>query len=733
MPEAFNKPQELTKNLDQVVNESFKDITIDANEQKEIEERVQAIRDFIEGKDVREPLSENEKQIRESSVIAAIKELDVNTAYQFLYPKNEKEVLNIKPEKFWSKFDEFKKTKPQILVKAALLQQLRLNSNKFLENIDSIPNNYFDKIYIETIFKSNSKAIKILSDKKWKDPSFAEEIFLKIASGEINVPKQTLLFKHVRHKPYAEKVLTKAAQNKPGVFLEIYHVYGTEPYSDQLLEISIRGVIEGNFDLSLVIPYYHLFAGKPYENEILKQIKARMAIQSPGDFEFMMKEAKDYSEYAKQKDILKRTDYLNTLAIKLYPDFQANLDTFNKNHQLSLQLMGMKNQPREFIFINTWENPQDKNKLPIQLSLRPEEIKTDFEQNLQTKIDEEYLTNEKQIAIWKKRGFSFDLPKSGQTSLMLATVPDNLLGIESDAARIAQIFGQEFDVNWQSVLMEDVQEWEQWQDKALKAPENKPPTKKELLKQFETGLKSSIDSKQQHFVLHYLMHGDKDGAIRAKDASFDATEFTKILTQNYKGKPIAAQIDITIIAESCYSGNQLDTIIADLQARKVPTKGLRIITAASRYTSASTFKPNQASLLGDSEMMKDTSGVMTYYLSYYFDLINSMKSEGQKIQPPLGTMGHALAFADRMAKKDGSSHQDLQAYYYSTMDAELMEPEPAKKVDDRIPVSTSEEKGESFGGTDETITTSTKDTEDAKPSGYYFSEKESPDTGERIA
>jgi len=317
---------------------------------------------------------------------------------------------------------------------------------------------------------------------------------------------------------------------------------------------------------------------------------------------------------------------------------------------------------------------------------------------------------------------------------MLATVPDNLVGIESDLVRIAQIFKQEFNANWQSVLVEDEQEWEKWKSRIPKAPENKAPTKKELLDQFETGLKKAIDSKQQHFVLHYLMHGNKNGEIIAKDTGFDASEFTKIFTQNYKGKPIASQIEITIIAESCYSGSQLDTIINDLEKHKIQTKGVRVIAAASRDTSASTFIPNQnASVLGNSEIMKDRSGVMTYYLSYYFDLINSMKDQGWKINPPLGTMGHALAFIDRMAKRDGKSHQNLQAYYYSTTNTKIVDPESTKEKNEGKSIDKGKENEGGFGDDNERSIPSPKNKKDINPNGYYFSKKELLNTNEKMA
>jgi len=88
-----------------------------------------------------------------------------------------------------------------------------------------------------------------------------------------------------------------------------------------------------------------------------------------------------------------------------------------------------------------------------------------------------------------------------------------------------------------------------------------------------------------------------------------------------------------------------------------------------------------------SKMMRDNSGAMSYYLSYYFEFMNAMREEGRTIKPPLATMGHALAFVDRMAKEDVSSKQDLKAYYYSTMDAELKEPEPTKTTEDKKPIA----------------------------------------------
>ena len=275
--------------------------------------------------------------------------------------------------------------------------------------------------------------------------------------------------------------------------------------------------------------------------------------------------------------------------------------------------------------------------------------------------------------IWKK-GLAFDLPKN-KTSVMLVGVPKGLKGVEEDFAYLAtEIYHKRYGATITNVAMEKEKNWKEV-TKDMRMPESVPPTVEGVLKGVRSSLEGAVAAGQSAFVLHYMAHGggkDEKGFIEAADGQIDPKKIAEALMKPDKdGIPLCAKIDITIIAETCYSGNQLKSIAESLKTAKVPVKNLHIITEADDSESDGSFTMKRASLVNDAKRNQNGGGAFDYYMSYYFQMIDAQRARGVTTAEPVGTFGHAVQFADRMSREEAgysSGSQDLQGYQYSTKD-----------------------------------------------------------------
>jgi len=410
---------------------------------------------------------------------------------------------------------------------------------------------------------------------------------------------------------------------------------------------------------------------------------------------------------------------------RINPKLEAELKGFNEASGVSLRPISLRQLPFEFVFINTWENPKDKSHLPIRIALGLDELKNADAINLIKNRFQADMAS-KQVELWEKRGFGFDLPKNGKTSFMVAAVPkatgsDYLVGSENSMANMANIYRTQFGAQWEGSVMQDSEAWNAALAKnglEKNAPSNSLATKENILNGFRDGLKKAIDSGQEMFLFQYIMHGSPENGLMAatNDAPIEAEEYAKVFSEKYNGKPLAEQIGITLVIESCFGGVQLENIIKYLEKEKIPVKELRIVSGAQREAA---YKYDPSGLTISLGAESDPRSPMTNYIKYYFEWIDRRKASGEVIKPPLGTMGHAIAFADRMQKSDTdlpsqmlaasrpdlpdrSKFVDLQGYYYSTENP-IKNPEPTSPT----------------GG--------------AEPSGYYFSERDSGAQSEKAA
>ena len=365
---------------------------------------------------------------------------------------------------------------------------------------------------------------------------------------------------------------------------------------------------------------------------------------------------------------------------------RSALDAFNTETGLSVRCMGIT-IGSQLIFINTFEGT---NTVPVRITLLYGEMRNARTREqvlalLRAKWQAEQKTHKEDYQKWQK-AYQYDLPRNGRTAVMIATVPGQLRGIESDMARMAEIYHQQYGASFTSIAAENPKAWAaavKQRGGTLSSPEASTATAEGILKSLQSGMRQAIDGRMEAFIFHFMMHGGTDATAAAVDKSIPAQRIAEILATPYGegGRPLCAQIDITIFMESCYSGSQLEAIIAYLRERRVPVKNLRIIAAAARNTvAAADQRFDRAALIDDNlrQPQGEQGGTFPYYFSYYFTMVAEIRARGGTVRPPLGTYAHAVQFADRMTREE-SEHvvnqfsgnsprqsQNPEAIHYST-------------------------------------------------------------------
>lgn len=330
----------------------------------------------------------------------------------------------------------------------------------------------------------------------------------------------------------------------------------------------------------------------------------------------------------------------------------------------------MENETRSFL--RTYQKSDQSTEVD-------EELSSSTLPRLEPKFDAR-----EQAEVWKM-ATSFDLP-SNQTAVMFAMEPGSLSGVERDFAHVARyIYGEKYNTSIGAVALNNVQEWQKYATGIPGMPaEVAPPTAAEISRLLEQSLVNAVNEHKEMFVFHYMAHGGggtnqrfrsndaiMPGQIALGNEALDTEEFAKIISKEVNGKPLCSLIDITIIAESCYSGAQLEHILAYLKENNIPVKNLRIIAEANLTPATGEFTPDIASTVNErkqesKEAGENVGGAFSYYLDYYYQMIDKMRADGKEVNPPAGTFGHAIQFADLMSRHESVQKQDLRAYHYST-------------------------------------------------------------------
>ena len=550
---------------------------------------------------------------------------------------------------------------------------------------------YKNSPYAKDILQLAAKkepAVAVEHYKRYKDSPFAEEILKQAAKDE---PAHALIFpKFYEQSPNAKEIFRQAAwdtsKNKPTFVLRdfdpesifdskgsINKILGEKEGNDLLEEAAFSAAIKDPFSAER---YKSTYEDKPYASKVNNMS------------ELLISTWEDMNE---KQSIGERQDYLKTTISNINKNFLSGLDEFNKETGLFLQPMGINNgdrshssnRPYEFIFINTFSGSDSR---PVVLGMDTLELtgaktKGDVTKLLKEKHAQEQKNNSEQYSIWNNE-YNYDLPRDGKTAVMMTLVPGNTKGQETDFARLATIYTNHFGASIEAINMQNKDVWQNLKGVKEKTetgelPKAKGASKQEILTTLKTSIQKAIDDKKSTFLFHYMMHGQEDGTMAPasdkntppSDSLISSSEIADLLasTSENNGKPLSEQIDINIIADSCFSGRQLERIVTNLQQKQVPVKDLTIIATSSKdKPSTTSMTPSIASLISDKmKEDKDWSGAFSYYLSYYFELLEHEKAQGIEPKGSVGSFSHAIQFADLMVTRDSYHGAKPQAIHYS--------------------------------------------------------------------
>lgn len=746
-------PTEEVKELVQNVQKISEDGKT-SKEKEKVEEVGKRLREFIARK---EGESYTDIRKREDALTGAIQDVaaqeNVNAVwiYGWIFGKVGGELLGQPPTKETFEFLEHEENFQKIKsVAPPLLQRLfltRVADEKPGHILDWFQRRYQQEPYGEELLERAARsAAKEYPDDAlryysvYKNHEYAHELLepcVRRVVGED--PASALeLFDAYRGESYAEEILEQAVHKtleiNPPYVMKHYPIYCTRPYAEQTLLDAVRRNPEGVFmymenlkdapsiallartaaakDPRSAISHFSDYQDTPFAKDILL-IVARVLPEAINEYSAASKfgsrpYAKEILQVAKAltnahntvlstRSFSGRDEQIRGFLAELNTNIDPALQAFNRSTGLSLAPMGIRKQPYEIVFINTFDGSV---KLPMRIALTVQQISdAKTQKELTTLLHREYTTQrrtlEAQYALWEK-GDSFDLSKE-KTSVLLVSAPGHLTGIETDVVRMAEIYRTYYDARIEGLFVDNLRNWKDTPKGHVDAlPEAQISNASAIRDALGVGLQKAVMSGQETFVFHYDMHGRKSGKLDAvpaklvfaertvprEEAELDATDFAEAISlpDQKSGRPLCSLINIVIVAESCYSGKQLDIIVEWLHSKKVPVRSLRIATAASRETPASAGVTVESASLVSDKMRGDNAGALSYYLSYYFELLDHLRErraraagiakEEIELEKPLGTFGHAIQFADRMAREDSDKEpeerQDLQGYHYST-------------------------------------------------------------------
>lgn len=491
--------------------------------------------------------------------------------------------------------------------------------------------------------------------------------------------------------PSVRLVVLKAATDKaidqsPGVVLRNMSLYEDYPSKEEVLEKAAKSVAK--LDPFAVIKFKHLIKGKKYEKEVLAEaVKNFKLVDKSLEFD----------------DFMERYKFIQSEIAKINPEFTVNnetnelkstLDKFNFYSGLSLECCGIyagesfrvpngdNNQlttehDYEFVFINTYRGKGNYKHVCIKITkseLEAADTEVKAKRLLEAKLKQ---FNRNPNNDYPFLGNTVTLPK-GETSMLLANVPEHLGGTYTDMAELLSIFQNQFEVNDALAVMQSPRKFNEAASGVsdVSIPPTVYASKKVFLKSIKSEIVDLINRakrsgmKSPTFILPNLAHGDMSGTLKLADGEVTNREIADVLKQEYNGKPLCEQVQIAFQSERCH-GDVND--IATLLVREgVPIKGLIIVSSSAEDTYATAFKDEKSSLLINDFMRGDKSGAFNTYFSFYVrNVLNGLLKDEPKGKS-VGTYGHALQFAAMMTSLDSEINQ-VPVAYHLTHDPDLPE------------------------------------------------------------
>lgn len=569
-----------------------------------------------------------------------------------------------------------------------------------------------DKPYAKELLVKAAKlepqaAFEYFSD--YKDKSYAKDVLL--TASEAAPDWGSFKLELYKDEPYAKEILNMLAEKAPETIINNYLI--ASPKGKGFEDIKLKAwKLAAQTHPHEVLRIHFCFQDSKEGKAILKEAAINASYIDPISAFYFSNAFKD-EDYA--PEVLARSGRLISYLRKLYNiegirnrwvylhntlygenwNLPAAIRKFNEKHNLSLECTGISsgrgfgsNNQYEFVLTNTFKNGTQEI---VRIGLSMKEIsdlnKKTYKLSHKEKIDailklleEKYKVEKEsfksQRTIWNN-GSSYNLPTNGKTAVMFASVPDMIPGTETDILKLAEIFNKHFSTSISAICMENKDKWDKLEGVGQNEqkgvfPQATNADKKTILETFETSLRKAIDEGKEAFVFYYLMHGSKDGSMRAEDKVISAKELAEILTKKHGDKYICDQLDINIIAESCHSGSQLDLILSCIKEKgkeidkEIPVKNLRIVSTSAKNTPSEANADIATSSVISDLMKDDKSGTFTYYLVQYFEIISHLKENKVELKCPIGTLEHAIQYADRMARADSRIKQDAQGYHHTT-------------------------------------------------------------------
>ncbi len=679
----------------------------DAKEKEARDQVLQRLRDFARPKEGESP---NESTARMAALEQSIEEtvekyhLSSDDIYQSIWKKEAHKLLE--QEQLFMNAIRLSRTMPAPLLKWALLKRMD-DPNASNE----IPGS-FDRL-LKLPYADALAEHALLTVEKHKGLDLA----LQMVEDQAEF---------LSSKTYATHFIEQLAKSDPQHYFDNFRCFGGHPsfkvqfrsmaekeprraldvirdnklvVDDIFIQSLLPRVASENIDAAL--EQLRFFSNRPFAQEFIKEL----ALTRPVKF-LNASIAKDKQFASVSQDATRllaevehlqgklgfknRLEMIDEILRRQNSHVEGALRLFSEKNDISLLCVGLKRDPLEFVFMNSFEK---KNTLPIRLSLNAVELKMADSKDavltlLNKKLKQDFTRQaapdrgnvplKKQYEIWLDAQ-AFDLSK-GKTAVMLAMVPKQLSGIEEDFAHItSEIYQRRYDA---SIIAANVENSAKWKEAWRKNRKEDGPAIAEaggdqILTTLESSLKQAIDTGKENFMFHYLMHGKRSGTMSAKDRQIQPEEIARVFTTSYKGKPMCSQIGIILYADSCHSGFQLDAIKRYFEAHHdIPVKSFRVITSATETQAKGHIQ--DPSVINE-QMIEWAGSVDLYYLSYYYQMIDYQKGRGIELPKAVGMFSHALQFTDRMSRADSTitdygeggenmQEQDMQGFYYENND-----------------------------------------------------------------
>ncbi len=356
--------------------------------------------------------------------------------------------------------------------------------------------------------------------------------------------------------------------------------------------------------------------------------------------------------------------------------YSDGIDIFNKKTGLSLECKGVRGEPLQFVFINTFHNGE--NTLPVCLTVTYSEMKAVQSKDDILKILDARYVEEKEKYKEQRNAWSnvYSRIESGTTSFepdfRTAVLIEEVHGgeLERDMPAMLDLYEKKGAKPF-AVCTNNMSQWElqvnakrkQQGKSVLEIRSGTERTKLETWKEFLQ--KAVEDPAIDKVLIHYKAHGLESGVTVAEGSKVSGAELAEALMSPFQssdpndprnGKPLSSLIPVMIIPMTCHPGRQIDLMKKRFREMK-SAKDISFF-ASGNYEVTQGGDPdynfNKYSIVSESTRdMRGKRAVFSYYLLQYFEMLEGVKNP----EPPLGTMIHALHYASRMSEQDSSFRQ----------------------------------------------------------------------------